>query len=231
MLLAAVLDLPALMRWPVRRVLMKQLYFCGIEALPLLLFIGMAVGGIVVGQLHYQIGQSGEGSLKLLATITITELAPVLTAILLTARSSSAMASELAMMRFHGEFAALTRMGLPVSAYLVMPRVLAMSLATSALAFYFAAVALVTGAIGVAGFGWLTELGRLSLTMPLVTIALCLSKSAVFGAVIGVIGCLRGLAGGRSVTDIPIAASSAVVRAVLAVFAVDLLFILVGQVV
>ncbi|GAB3266951.1 MlaE family ABC transporter permease [Chitinimonas naiadis] len=219
----------SLRRWPVQRVLMKQLYFCGIEALPLLLFIGAAVGGIVVAQLHYQIGQSGEGSLRILASITFTELAPLLTAILLTARSSSAMASELAMMRYSGELTAMSRMGIDIYGYLVLPRIVSMLLATTILTFYFAAVALLTGAVGVAGFGWLNELSRLPLALPVSALLTCLCKSAVFGAAIAAVACGRGLAGGRSATDVPIAASSAVIRALLTVFALDLVFILLSQ--
>ncbi len=227
LLWASLCGLPALRYWPVRRVLMKQLYFCGIEALPLLLFVGVAVGGIVVAQLHYQIGQSGEGSLQLLATITLGELAPMLTAILLTARSSSAMASELALMRFHGELTSLSRMGVNIHLYLVMPRVLGMMLACGVLTFYFAAASLVTGAIAVAGFGWLQELTRLSLVLPPATLLQCLAKGVTFGAAIAAVACARGLAGGHSGTDVPIAASSAVIRALLTVFALDLVFIVV----
>ncbi|QDQ25242.1 ABC transporter permease [Chitinimonas arctica] len=230
LLLAAAMRLSALRRWPVRRVLMKQLYFCGIEALPLLLFIGISVGGIVVAQLHYQIGQSGEGSLSLLARITLAELAPMLTAILLTARSSSAMASELAMMRLHGELAALARMGVDVRAYLVMPRIVGMMLANTVLTCYFALAALLTGAVAVAGFGWLTELARLPTSLSVSTLWLCLAKSVVFGAAMATVACARGLSGGLSVTDVPIAASSAVIRAVLTLFALDLGFILLGHI-
>lgn len=219
----------SLRRWPVKRVLMKQLYFCGIEALPLLLFVGAAVGGIIVAQLHYQIGQSSEGSLRLLASITFTELAPLLTAILLTARSSSAMASELAMMRYSGELASLQHMGIDIHAYLILPRILGMLLATTILTFYFGVIALFTGAVGVAGFGWLNELSRLPLALPVSTLLTCLGKSAVFGAAIAAVACARGLAGGHSTTDVPIAASSAVIRALLTLFALDLLFILLGS--
>ncbi|WP_269533212.1 ABC transporter permease [Chitinimonas sp. BJYL2] len=208
---------------------MKQIYFSGIQAFPLMLFIAIAVGAIVVGQLHYQIGQSGEGSLSLLAGITLTELAPLLTAIMLTARSSSAMASELALMRLNGELTALERMGIDRVPYLIMPRVLGMMFATTALGFYFAVITLLTGALGVAGFNWLNELGRLSQSLPASVWLLCLSKCVVLGSVIATVACARGLRGGSTGNDVPIAASSAVIRALLAVFMVDLAFILLGQ--
>ncbi|WP_374357428.1 MlaE family ABC transporter permease [Chitinimonas sp.] len=226
---SVLLSVGALRHWPVRRALARQVYFSGIQALPVVLFVGTAVGGIVASQLHYQIGQSGEGALRLLASITLTELAPLLTAILLTARSSSAMASELALMRMHGEIRALTALGVDIGGFLVLPRVLGMLLSATALTFYFALVAIVAGALGVAGFGWRHELLRLSLVLSPATVALCLAKSLAFGALLAGVACARGLASNGTPTDVPVAASSAVMRALASLFALDLLFILLGR--
>ena len=85
-------------RAPVRRVLARQLYFSGLESLWLVILIGIAVGAIIVSQLHFGIGQNGADALRLLAGLLLSELAPLLTALILIARSSSAMASELAAM-------------------------------------------------------------------------------------------------------------------------------------
>lgn len=227
--LAVLLALPSLRRWPVQRVLWKQIYFSGIEAMPLLLFIAVAVGGIVVAQLHYQLGQSGEGSLRLLASISLSELSPLLTAIVLTARSSSAMASELALMRAHGELAALERSGVPLVDYLILPRVLGMTCAAVLTTFYFALATIVAGAVGVAGFNWFYEMSRLPDILSLKVLAWCLIKSLGFGAVMALVACSRGLSASGNAVEVPIAASSAVIRAMLALFALDLAFIVLGK--
>ena len=224
---AVVTRVGALSRWPVRRVLLKQIYFSGYQSYALTLFIGAAVGGIVSAQLHHQIGESGEASLRLITTITLTELAPMLTGILLTARSASAMASELALMRVHGELATLDLLGLDPYAYLIMPRVLGMTVSATVLGFYFAVAAIFAGAIGVAGFGFVHAIASLPGAVPLVDLELCLFKSAVFGAAVAIEACGRGLAGGYSGTDVPIAASTAVIRALLALFVLDLVIILI----
>lgn len=226
-LLDAIVHLVALRRWPVRRVLMKQVYFSGIQSMPLVLAVGIAVGGIVVSQLHYQIGQSGEATLRLLASITVTELAPLLTVLLMAARSSAAMASELALMRANGELAALERMGIDLYAYLVLPRILGMMLSAAVLTFYFGVAAIVAGAVGVAGFGWRHSLSMLPLSLPLSDLLLCAAKSLAFGAAVATVACARGLAASGSGTEVPIAASQAVIRGLMALFAIDLLFILV----
>jgi phospholipid/cholesterol/gamma-HCH transport system permease protein len=223
------LGLVALQRWPVRRALGRQVYFSGIQAIPVVVFVGVAVGGIVASQLHYQIGQSGEAALQLLTSITLTELAPLLTAILLAARSCSAIASELALMRMNGELRSLDMMGIDLVHYLVVPRVVAMMLSATALTFYFALAAVLAGAVGVAGLGWHQELWRLSMVMPPFVLLTCLGKSTVFGAILASIACERGLSAGGTGTDVPIAASAAVMRALAGLFAVDLLFILLGH--
>lgn len=225
----ALFGLGALGRWPVRRALARQVYFSGIQSLPVVLFVGIAVGGIVASQLHYQLGQSGEGALRLLSSITLTELAPLLTAILLTARSVSAMASELALMRMNGELKALALLGVDLRRYLVFPRVYGMLLSAAALTFYFALFAILAGALGVSGLGWGHELGRLSLVLPPVAVGVCLTKSLAFGSVIAAIACGRGLASTGTGADVPIAASSAVIRSLLSLFAIDLIFILLGH--
>lgn len=226
---ALIVRLPQFRRWSVRRVLMRQLYFTGIEAMPLILLMGIAVGAIVVSQLYYEIGQSGEGSLRLLAIVTLSELAPLLTAIVLTARSSSAIASELAMMRVNGELASLRLQGIDPISYLILPRVVAMTVAGGVLSCHFAAAALVTGAVGVANLNWIYELQRLPDALSMRLMIWCPIKGLVFGAGIAAIACARGLNGFDSSNDVPIAASQAVVRALSAVFALDVVFIALRQ--
>lgn len=221
--------LPGLARWDVRRVLLRQIYFSALQALPMILMIGMAVGAIVVSQLHYQIGQSGEGSLRLLASITLSELAPLLTAIALTARSSAAMASELAMMRVSGEIETLRLQGVDPLTYLVLPRVLALALACGLLSCHFALAALLTGAVGVAQMNGLQELARLPGALPIDVLLWCPIKGLVFGAGIAVVACARGLHGRASLNDVPIAASQAVVRSLSGVFVLDVAFIVLGR--
>jgi phospholipid/cholesterol/gamma-HCH transport system permease protein len=221
LLVQALFGLAAFRREPVRRVWMKQVYFCGIEALWPIALLAIAVGGIIVGQLHYQYGQSGSGAVQVLATLSLTELAPLFTAIVLTARSSSAMASELALMRLHGELTALARMGIDPIRYLVVPRIWAMALACGVLSVYFMAFTLVTGLVGVAGLRWLDELQRLMLVLPLSAPLLGVLKGMLFGTSMAAVACAGGLASGRSATEVPVAASNAVIRCLLAIFLAD----------
>lgn len=215
-----------LWRAPVRSVLVRQLYFTGVESLLLIVIIGIAVGGIIVNQVHFQVGQSGAETLRLLALITLNELAPLLTALILIARSSSAMASELAAMQVHGEIRTLRLLGISVAHYLLLPRVVGMVLASFFLSLYFAAVALLAAALLVGGLNGPHELLLLADALPFTTVLVGSLKSLLFGLAIALTACRAGLAGGSAMTDIPKAASRAVINSLVAVFAVDLALVL-----
>jgi len=214
-----------LLRWPVRRVLYKQIYFSGVQSSGLILLIALAVGGIVAGKLHYQIGQSGSGAIRLLASLTLTELAPLITGVVLCARSTSAMASELALMRHQGDITALEMLGVDVMGYLVMPRILGMLAAAGMLSFYFAVAAILAGALGVAGLAWPAAITQLPAILTISMLWQCMGKGLAFGAGIAAVACRRGLIAAGGGTDVPIAASQAVVRALLVLFGLDLVFI------
>lgn len=221
---ASVFSLRYWFRAPVRRVLARQLYFTGIESLLLVLLIGIALGAIIVSQLHFSFGQSGVDTLRLLAGLLLSELAPLLTALILIARSSSAMASELAAMRVNNEIWMLRQFGVSPVHYLMLPRVTGMVLASFLLAVYLGFAAMLTAALMTSGPNALNDLRLLADSLPAGKIFMGLLKTAVFGLVIALIACRAGLRAGHAMTEIPRAASSAVVSSLLVVFVVDALW-------
>lgn len=205
-----------------RRVLFKQVYFTGIEALLLVVLIGFALGGIVVSQLHDQYGQSREAALRLLAVLTFGELAPLFTALLLVARSSSAVASELAAMKAHGELDSLTALGIPLSSYLIAPRLVGMTISSAALALYLALSAMLGGAVLSSGWDIGYQVFQLDRFLHPGMLLTCVGKAALFGFVAVAVACRMGLKAKPYVTEIPKASSRAVMRGMLAVFILDL---------
>lgn len=211
-------------RAPVRRVLARQLYFTGLESLNLVLLIGIAVGAIIVSQLHFGFGQSGAETLRLMSGLMLRELAPLLTALILIARSSSAMASELAVMRVNNEVWMLKQFGVNPVHYLVLPRVAGMLLASVLLAIYLAVAALLTAAVMVSGANAASELRLLGEALPITHVLVGAGKTALFGVAIAAIACRTGFRAGDAMTEIPRAASRAVVSGLLVVFVIDALW-------
>lgn len=216
--------LPAIARLPVRHNLFKQLYFGGIQSLGSVGAIGVLFGLILVIQVYNLVGNNELLMLNVMIWVIVRELGPLLAAIVIIGRSSSAIASELAAMKVHGEIDSLQRMAISPAAYLVMPRILGMTLTSLALAFYFQVVAIGTG---MAVTAWKLDVAlRHEIvvffeTISFVEIASALLKSICFGVIVSAVSCHYGLAIKRALTEIPKAASRAVMRSLLAVFACD----------
>lgn len=216
--------LPALVRWPVRQVLLKQLYFTGTESLSTVGVVGMVVGLIVITQINHLVGRNELLTIQIMIWTLVRELGPLLTAIVIIGRSSSAFASELSTMQVNGEIRSLRNMGISPLSYLILPRVLAMTLASIALTFYFQVVAISTG--------WVVTTLRMdiALSSQIVNffemigfneIAASLLKSAVFGILVSLVSCYYGLRRKTAMTEVPQAVSQAVIRSLLAVFIGD----------
>lgn len=211
-------------RAPAWRVFQKQVYFTGMQALPLVLVVGIAVAGILTGQLR-NFGQTPREALEILLAITNDELAPLVTAVVVSARSAPAMASELAGMQASGEIRLLVRLGVPPLHYLFVPRLLAMMLCCCLLAIYLAFAATLAGALFVAGLHAPDVLLVATESLGVERVLVCLTKSLLFGAAIGLVACHTGLSARGALTDVPIAASRAVVRSFALVMLIDLLMV------
>lgn len=220
----ALCRLPALGRGAVRQVLLKQLYFTGIESLGAIGAVGFLVGLIIVTQVSNLVGRNELLTVHVLIWTVVRELGPLLTAIVIVGRSSSAIASELAAMQINGEVKSLRRMAISPLSYLVMPRVLGMTLTSIVLAFYFQFVAISTG-MTVSALRLDFALGSgIESFFELISfreIAASFLKSVVFGILISLVSCYHGLRVKTALTEIPQAASQAVIRSLLAVFLWD----------
>lgn len=220
--------IPALARPPVWRVFERQLYFSGVESVFVSLAVGAALGLILVVQMDSLLGRNAFLSAKMLSFVMLRELGPLFAAIVLIARSATAMSSELASMQVNGEIRQLeVGMGIPVVSYLLMPRILGSMLSAIVLSFFLQMGAILTGMLAVYLSGYNQDIPPVLTVMSLFDISWSLAKSALFGLWIGAIACSHGLRVGFSMTEIPQAASRAVISAVLSVFILDGLLTLV----
>lgn len=215
---------PALARWPVRQVLMKQLYFTGTESIATIGVIGLVVGLVVVTQINNLVGRNELLTLQIMIWTIVRELAPLLTAIVIIGRSSSAFASELSSMQVNGEIKSLRRMAISPISYLILPRVLAMTLASIALTFYFQIISISTGCVVTTlrmDISLLSQIANFFEIISFSEIASSLVKSIVFGILVSVVSCYHGLRRKTAMTEVPQAVSQAVIRSLLAVFVGD----------
>jgi phospholipid/cholesterol/gamma-HCH transport system permease protein len=152
------------------------------------------------------------------------ELAPVLAAVVVTARAGSTMASELGNMRVTEQIDAITTMGVSPIQYLVAPRVLATTLMMPLLAVCFG-VAGQTGAYVVAVMWQGIDPGvffdKIGQFMQVSDIRMLVMKSLAFGVVISTICCKKGFLASGGARGVGEATAKAVVASIVAIFAFD----------
>ncbi len=107
-----------------RNLLFYQMEHIGVNSLPLVFIIAVFTGAVAAWQAAYQL--KGVAPLSFLGTATsraiITELGPVLTAIVIAGRVGASIAAEIGSMKVTEQIDALETMGISPVRYLAMPR-------------------------------------------------------------------------------------------------------------
>jgi len=228
MIWQAVLDTVAVIRErrrPVITVFWRQLYFSGFEALWATLIVAVLLGTVIVSQVARIAGSESEYLTgKMMVWVVVRELAPLITAIIVIGRSVTAIATELAQMKVSGETEYLEGLGIPLGHYLIVPRSAALCCSMMLLTAYSAAGTLLGGGL-IASFGWGMPLAHYSQgILAILTfdeIATALTKAGLFGLVTANIACQHGLIVEQRVTQIPQAATRAVMQSLMAIFLID----------
>ncbi len=216
---------PARWRPTVRDVLARQILFTGVDATRFVAVIALLVGLSVVVQAQVWLTKVGQANLlgPLLITVIVRELAPLLTNFVIIGRSGTAVATELGSMKVSGEILVLDAQGLDPFQYLVVPRVLGMAVSVFCLTVIFVAVALVSGyvvglAVGATNMSPLGFADTVLAGLSQADVWNLLIKSLGSGLLTGAICCTEGLSVGSSITEVPQAATRAVMRSITALF-------------
>ena len=129
------------------RIIARQILFTGVDALPVTSVIALLLGIIIITQAGTQLPRLGAGGLvgSIIVVSVIRELGPLLTAFVVMGRSGTAIATELGNMSVTREIVALRLMGIPLSRFVIMPRMVGMIVSMICLTFYFDMVAIVGG--------------------------------------------------------------------------------------
>lgn len=216
---------PSLGNPAIRAVLMKQLYFTGFEAIKIIVLVALILGTVIVSQVVGLVG-GGNGSLsgKVLVWVVFLELGPLLTAMIVIARSGTAIATELGAMKISGEISALECLGIPSERYLLLPRVVGVCMSVMLLTVYFVLTAFAGGFL-------IVSVGRhipydqfvqgIVASLGLREVMVLGAKACAFGLIIPLICCNAGMVVGTSATEIPQAATRAVITSLFSVFLLD----------
>ncbi|MFW5741305.1 MAG: ABC transporter permease, partial [Myxococcota bacterium] len=177
--------------------IMEQAVIIGADAVFIVALLGTLMGVILAFQAAYQLRKFG--SVPFMAEVVglgmVREFGAVMTAIILAGRSGAAMAAELGTMRINDETAALETMGIDPVRYLVLPRVIAITLVCPLLTILASAVG-IAGGIAIAPLvdvpAWVAYQRMADVLMPR-DFVLAFIKSLLFAWIVGFTGCFLGL--------------------------------------
>ncbi|KAI5913523.1 ABC transporter permease [Thauera sp. 2A1] len=226
------LDLAHLLRypreWPLREV-SANIHKVGVKAMPVTALVGFLIGVVLsyLSALQLKIFGADIFIVNILGLGIIRELGPVLVSVLVAGRSGSAMTAQLGVMRVTEEIDALAAMGISRSLRLVLPKVLALTLAMPLLVLWTSAVALLGGWVSARleldlSLGFFVQ--TLPAVVPISNLYIGLAKGAVFGFLIALIACHFGLRVRPNTESLSVNTTASVVTAITMVILADAVF-------
>jgi phospholipid/cholesterol/gamma-HCH transport system permease protein len=207
-------------RTVIRRVLLTQILFTGVQAVGLVSAIGALLGATLVIQIELVVPMADSSLIgKVLVAVVLRELAPLLTAIVVAGRSGTAIATELGNMQVNNEILALSSLGIDPARFIVLPRLVSTAVSVVVLMVYFSTAALVTaGGIGLlaTGAGTASLVAGVRSGLTTYDFVLFFGKGLGLGALVGWLSCHYGFGVKSSPTEVPQMASRAVVMCLFA---------------
>jgi len=195
---------------------------CGAQALPIVTLISFLVGVILAFVGAVQLKQFGAQIYvaDLVGIAMMREMGAMMTGIIMAGRTGAAFAAQLGTMKVTQEVDALTTAGFSPLEFLVLPRVMALILMMPLLCLYADFVGVIGGAVigvGMLDLSWTTYFNETANAISLTDISGGVFKASVYGVLIALSGCLRGLQCGNSSSAVGDAATSAVVTGIVAI--------------
>jgi len=191
----------------------------GAQALGIITLISFLVGLILAFVGAVQLQQFGAAIYvaDLVGIAMVREMGAMMTGIVMAGRTGAAFAAQLGTMKVTQETDALATMGISPLDFLVLPRMLALCLMMPLLCLYADFVGILGGAavgVGMLKLPLLVYYNQTKASVHLVDLAGGVFKASVYGVLIAISGCLRGMQCGNSSSAVGDAATSAVVTGI-----------------
>ncbi len=214
-------------RWPD---VMANIYHGGVKALPILALLSFLIGVVLTYQMGLQLKEYGANNfIAYLSGMAIfREFAPLITAIIVAGRTSSAFTAQIGSMQLNEEIAAITTMGLSPTELLVIPKMLGLLIAFPLLIFWsdiFNILGSMLISKTILNVSYLDFLIRLQDTVGLQQLMLGLYKAPTFSIIIVLVGCFQGFAVQHSLNNnIGNQTTKSVVQALFLIIIADAVF-------
>lgn len=213
-----------------------EFYLAGVEAIPIVGLISLLMGVIIALNASYQLSKFGAKIFVAnMVAVTLTrELGPVITAMVVAGRTGSAIAAELGTMIVTEELEALRVTGIHPTSFLIVPKLLALVLAVPCLTIFCIVVG-IGGGMGISvtalDLGLVHYFEQTRSSLEIHDLVNGMSKSIVFGLVIGLTGATLGLRLKGGAEEVGRITTAAVVMSFFLLIFTDLVFTLLSTLV
>jgi phospholipid/cholesterol/gamma-HCH transport system permease protein len=197
----------------VRRVIIQQLYFTAVQALPVLIPIALLIGSMVIIQFAKLSGQYDFGRISVL--LIVREVGPIITALLVILRSATGVTIEVSYMRVLKELDAIEMAGIDPIRIVCLPRLAGITFAILGLFIVFDLVSIIGGYAIV----WMITfipmgnfLHQIAKAITPTDIMVAILKAVLFGITITVTCLYRGFEMKQQITEVPVATSRSAIE-------------------
>jgi phospholipid/cholesterol/gamma-HCH transport system permease protein len=195
---------------------------CGVNALPIVSLISILVGLILafVGSIQLKNFGAQIYIADLVGIAMVRAMGAIMTGIIMAGRTGASFAARIGTMQVNEEVDALQTAGVAPLDFLVLPRIIALSLMMPLLTLYADLTGILGGLIvAVTGFdiSFREYYNETKSTMTMTNLGIGLFSSLVFGFLISFCGCLKGMQCGRSASAVGDATTLAVVTGIVSI--------------
>ena len=195
---------------------------CGVEAFPIVSLISLLVGLILafVGAVQLMMFGAQIYIANLVGVAMVRVMGAVMTGIIMAGRTGAAFAAQLGTMQSNEEIDAFITLGISPMDFLVLPRMLALTLMMPLLCIYADLMGVLGGLIvgvGMLDMNLMEYYNQTKGAIRLNDLFIGLFHSVVFGVLVSLTSCLRGIQCGRSATAVGQATTSAVVTSIVCI--------------
>jgi phospholipid/cholesterol/gamma-HCH transport system permease protein len=195
---------------------------CGLQALPIVSLISVLVGLILafVGAIELKMFGAQIYVADVVGIGMVRIMGAIMTGIIMAGRTGAAFAAQIGTMQVNEEIDALQTFGISPMEFLVLPRMVALIVMMPLLCLYADLMGILGGIVvgmGMLNFSLAEYLNRTREAVTMTHLWIGLFHSGVFGVLVAMAGCLRGMQCGRSASAVGEAATSAVVTGIVAI--------------
>lgn len=199
----------------IKTTIYKQILFTGYDGLKVITFVAFLIGGVVlvIGAGITRAVGAGQIFAVLVKYVIVRELAGLFTAIILIARSGTAIATEIGNMKINDEVDALLTMGVNIRHFIVGPRIVGFLISILCLTTYFIFIAVIGGylvAIFILDLSFFRYLELIFSGLRIYDLGVTGLKAIAFGLIISTLSCYNGFLVKRSITEVPIFSTKSV---------------------